>query len=128
MMLNFLTLLFNRLRGFWWKYVLRERREKPAIYVLTVLESKPPKIWEKHSSPFIDLMINGGMASDVQEISKRLEAQELDPVSLSPEPNLDFGELEAAPKAKAAKPEKKAAAPKPEKQEDKPRSMMRANL
>ncbi len=69
---------------------------------------------------FIDLMINGGMASDVQEISKRLEAQEADLVSLSPEPNLDFGEPEAAPKPKAAKPEKKAAAPKPEKKEDKP--------
>jgi acetyl-CoA decarbonylase/synthase complex subunit delta len=69
---------------------------------------------------FIDLMINGGMASDVQEISKRLEAQEADLIALSPEPNLDFGEPEAAPKPKAAKPEKKAAAPKPEKKEDKP--------
>jgi acetyl-CoA decarbonylase/synthase complex subunit delta len=69
---------------------------------------------------FIDLMINGGMASDVQEISKRLEAQEADLISLSPEPNLDFGEPEAAPKPKAAKPEKKAAAPKPEKKEEKP--------
>ncbi|MBW1765695.1 MAG: acetyl-CoA decarbonylase/synthase complex subunit delta [Deltaproteobacteria bacterium] len=68
---------------------------------------------------FIDLMINGGMASDVQEISKRLEAQEADLVSLSPEPNLDFGEPEAAPKPKAAKPEKKEAAPKPEKKEEK---------
>ena len=56
---------------------------------------------------FIDLMINGGMASDVQEVSKKLEAQEADLVSLSPEPNLDFGEPEAAPKPKAAKPEKK---------------------
>ena len=56
---------------------------------------------------FIDLMINGGMASDVQEVSKKLEAQEADLVSLSPEPNLDFGEPAAAPKPKAAKPEKK---------------------
>ncbi|HDZ24395.1 MAG TPA: acetyl-CoA synthase, partial [Desulfobacteraceae bacterium] len=64
---------------------------------------------------FIDLMINGGMASDVKEISKRLEAGEADLVSLSPEPNLDFGEPEAAPK-----PEKKAATPKPEKKEEKP--------
>ena len=69
---------------------------------------------------FIDLMINGGMASDVQEVSKRLDAQEADLISISPEPNLDFGEPEAAPKPKAAKPEKKAAAPKPEKEEEKP--------
>ncbi len=69
---------------------------------------------------FIDLMINGGMASDVQEVSKRLKAQEADLISISPEPNLDFGEPEAAPKPKAAKPEKKAAAPKPEKEEEKP--------
>jgi len=69
---------------------------------------------------FIDLMINGGMAGDVQEISRGLEAQEVDLVSLSPEPNLDFGAPEAAPKPKAAKPEKKAAAPKPEKKEEKP--------
>jgi len=69
---------------------------------------------------FIDLMIKGGMASDVQEISKRLEVKEADLVSMSPEPNLDFGEPEAAPKPKAARPEKKEAAPKPEKKEEKP--------
>jgi acetyl-CoA decarbonylase/synthase complex subunit delta len=69
---------------------------------------------------FIDLMINGGVASDVQEISKRLEAQDVDLVSLSPVPNLDFGTPEAAPKPKAAKPEKKEAASKPEKKEEKP--------
>jgi acetyl-CoA decarbonylase/synthase complex subunit delta len=69
---------------------------------------------------FIDLMINGGMASDVKEISKKLETQEADLISISPEPNLDFGEPEAAPKPKAAKPEKKEAAPKPEKKEEKP--------
>ena len=68
---------------------------------------------------FIDLMINGGMASDVHEISKKLEIQEADLVSLSPEPNLDFGEPEAAPKPKVTKPEKKAPA-KPEKKEEKP--------
>ena len=67
---------------------------------------------------FIDLMINGGMASDVQEIPKRLEAQDADLISLSPEPNLDFGEPEAAPKPKAAKPEKKEAAPKAQKKEE----------
>jgi len=70
---------------------------------------------------FIDLMINGGMASDVKEISKKLEAQEADLVSLSPEPNLDFGESEAAPKPKAAKPEKKGKpAVEPKKKEEKP--------
>ena len=69
---------------------------------------------------FIDLMINGGMASDVKEISKKLETQEADLLSISPEPNLDFGEPEAAPKPKAVKTEKKAAAPKPEKKEEKP--------
>ncbi|MFH1241595.1 MAG: acetyl-CoA decarbonylase/synthase complex subunit delta, partial [Pseudomonadota bacterium] len=66
---------------------------------------------------FIDRMINGGMASDVKEISKRLPLGEADLISLSPEPNLDFGE-EAPPKEKAAKPEKKPAA-KPAKKEEK---------
>ena len=61
---------------------------------------------------FIDLMINGGLASDVQEVSKSLELQEADLVSLSPEPDLDFGEPETAAKPKAAaKPKKKEAAP-----------------
>ena len=69
---------------------------------------------------FIDLMINGGMASDVQEISKKFEAQEADLIALSTEPNLDFGEPEAAPKPKAEKPEKKKTPAKPEKKEEKP--------
>ena len=69
---------------------------------------------------FIDLMINGGMAVDVQAIAKNLEAKEVDILSLSPEPNLDFGPEEAAPKAEAPKPEKKAAAEKPAKKEEKP--------
>jgi acetyl-CoA decarbonylase/synthase complex subunit delta len=70
---------------------------------------------------FIDLMINGGMASDVKAISKRLDAQEADLISLSPEPNLDFGEPEAAPKPKAAKPEKKdKPSVEPKKTEEKP--------
>lgn len=70
---------------------------------------------------FIDLMINGGMASDVKEISKRLDAQEADLISLSPEPNLEFGEPEAAPKPKTAKPEKKdKPAVEPKKTEGKP--------
>ena len=61
---------------------------------------------------FIDLMINGGVASDVEEISKSLELEEADLIAISPEPDLDFGEAEAAPKAKPAAP-KKAAAEKP---------------
>jgi acetyl-CoA decarbonylase/synthase complex subunit delta len=65
---------------------------------------------------FIDLMINGGMATDVQEISKRLELQEADLLAISPEPELDFGEPKEAPKEKPAKPKKKAAA-KPKKEE-----------
>jgi acetyl-CoA decarbonylase/synthase complex subunit delta len=69
---------------------------------------------------FIDLMINGGSAGDVKEISKRLEAKEADLIAISPEPNLDFGKPEAAPKPKAAKAEKKAAPAEPEKKEEKP--------
>ena len=66
---------------------------------------------------FIDLMINGGMASDVQEVSKRLELQEADLTALSPEPVLDFGD-EKPPKEKPAEPKEKAAA-KPAKKEKK---------
>ena len=73
---------------------------------------------------FIDLMINGGLASDVEEISKSLELEEADLISISPEPDLDFGEAEAAPKEKPAAPkkaaaEKPAAPPKEEKKEEK---------
>jgi len=72
---------------------------------------------------FIDLMINGGVASDVKEISKTLELEEADLIAISPEPDLDFGEAEAAPKEKPAAPKKEAAekpkekpAPVPEKE------------
>lgn len=65
---------------------------------------------------FIDLMINGGVASDVEEISKRLELEEADLMSISPDPDLDFGEAEAAPKEKPAAPKKEAA----EKPKEKP--------
>ena len=72
---------------------------------------------------FIELMINGGMASDIKEISKRLELQEADLISISPEPNLDFGAEETPPKEKDAKTkkEKVTAAPKPKKKEEKPK-------
>jgi len=71
---------------------------------------------------FIDLMINGGVASDVEEISKTLELEEADLIAISPEPDLDFAE--AAPKEKPAAPKKAAAkkpeaAPKEEKEEEK---------
>ena len=74
---------------------------------------------------FIELMINGGMASDIKEISKRLELQEADLISISPEPNLDFGTEEKPPKEKAAKTKKKEvkAAPKPKKKEEKPKAI-----
>jgi len=72
---------------------------------------------------FIDLMLNGGSAKDVGEISKRLPAKEADLLSLSPEPDLTIEEEEKKPvpkvKAppKAKEPEKKVEvekeAPKP---------------
>jgi acetyl-CoA decarbonylase/synthase complex subunit delta len=70
---------------------------------------------------FIDLMINGGMATETQGISKRLELQEADLIAMSPEPNLDFSVGEAVPKERPAKAEKKPAS-KPEKKEEKPAS------
>ena len=66
---------------------------------------------------FIGLMTEGGMGTDVEGISKRLPLEEADVASISPAPNLDFGEPEAAPKPKAApkkKEEKPAAPPKKE--------------
>jgi len=64
---------------------------------------------------FIGLMLNGGMATDVGEISKKLDLQEADLLALSPDYNLDFGGEEAAPKAKPAKAKKVEAKPKKEK-------------
>jgi acetyl-CoA decarbonylase/synthase complex subunit delta len=70
---------------------------------------------------FIDLMINGGVASDVKEITKNFDAKSADLVSISPEPNLDFGEPAAKPKPEVKKPEKKETPPKePKKKEEKP--------
>jgi acetyl-CoA decarbonylase/synthase complex subunit delta len=66
---------------------------------------------------FIQLMTDGGSAGGIEGISKLLEAQEADLVAISPEPNLEFGEAEAAPKPKAAKPPKKEAPPKAEEKE-----------
>ena len=58
---------------------------------------------------FIELMINGGMATDVEAISKNLGSTEVDLVALAPEPDLTIEGEEA--KAKPAP--KKEAAPKP---------------
>ena len=70
---------------------------------------------------FIDLMINGGVASDVEEISKNFDAESVDLVSISPEPNLDFGETTVVPKPEVKKPEKKEKPSKaPKKKEEKP--------
>ena len=65
---------------------------------------------------FIELMSNGGSAGDIQGITKKLEESKVDLVALSPEPNLDFPEPEAAP-AEKPKPKKEAkAAPEPKKE------------
>ena len=63
---------------------------------------------------FIELMINGGIATDVSEISKTMELKEADLVSISPEPNLAIEEKEVPAKEKVAKPKKKEAPPKAE--------------
>jgi acetyl-CoA decarbonylase/synthase complex subunit delta len=77
----------------------------------------------KLTRSFIDLMMNGGLATDVPEISKNLELQEADLVSISPEPKLATAEEAVPAKAKPAKPKKKEvkAAPKPKKKEEEPK-------
>ncbi len=68
---------------------------------------------------FIELLSNGGMATDVTGISKKLDIQEADLIALSPEPNLDFGE--PASEVKPAKPKaQKAAEADKGKKEEKP--------
>jgi len=68
---------------------------------------------------FIDLLSNGGSASDIEAISKRLALEEGDLTAISPAPNLDFGAAEAPePEKKAAKPKAEAKpAPAPKKEE-----------
>ncbi len=72
---------------------------------------------------FVDLMMNGGLATDLPEISKNLELQEADLVAISPEPKLAIAEEAVPAKEKPAKPKKKEvkAAPKPKKKEEKPK-------
>jgi len=59
---------------------------------------------------FIDLMMDGGMATDVAPVAKLLDDVDIDLASLAPEPDLTIEEekKKAAPAKKAA-PEKKAA-------------------
>jgi acetyl-CoA decarbonylase/synthase complex subunit delta len=64
---------------------------------------------------FIALMINGGMASDIQQVSKMLELNEVDLAALSPEPDLTIPEEAAPAKAKPKAP------PKVEPMEEKPK-------
>jgi acetyl-CoA decarbonylase/synthase complex subunit delta len=78
---------------------------------------------------YINLMISGGMATDVAAISKNIEAKEVDLAALAPEPDLSIEEetKEAKPaskKAAAPKAEEKPAPPKeePKKAEVKPES------
>jgi len=75
---------------------------------------------------FIDLISEGGMATDIKEISKRLALEEADLLSLSPEPNLEVPKEEAKekrePKVKAKKEEKPPAKPK-KKEEEKPKAV-----
>ncbi len=59
---------------------------------------------------FIDMMYNGGVATNLKGIAKNLKTKEADLISLSPSPNLDFGAPEA--KEKSAKAAPKAEAPK----------------
>ena len=68
---------------------------------------------------FIDLMINGGMASGVHGVSKKIDIPEADLISISPEPNLDFGGAEISSNAETEKVKRKAAA-KSKKDEKRP--------
>ena len=64
---------------------------------------------------FLDIMIKGGLATDIKGIAKELELQEADLVVLSPEPDLTVEEAKEAAKPKAApKKEKAPAKPKTE--------------
>jgi len=72
---------------------------------------------------FIELLSNGGSATDVSEISKQLPLEEADLISLSPEPALDFAPPEAAPKPEKKPGPRPKAGAKPEpapKKEEKP--------
>ncbi len=65
---------------------------------------------------YIDLMMNGGSASDIEGIKKLLDMQSVDLTTLSPEPDLTIEQAAEKPKGSApkAKVEKKAAPAKKE--------------
>jgi acetyl-CoA decarbonylase/synthase complex subunit delta len=69
---------------------------------------------------FIGLMMNGGTAKDVKEITKSLVLQEADLIALSPQPNLEFGAQKNASKTQPAAPKEAAPKAKPKKEEKAP--------
>jgi acetyl-CoA decarbonylase/synthase complex subunit delta len=72
---------------------------------------------------FIQLMIQGGKASDVKGIAKRMPFQEVDLAAISPKPVLGVAKDSAAAKAKEDKPKEAAKpAPKAEKKDEKPKA------
>jgi acetyl-CoA decarbonylase/synthase complex subunit delta len=73
---------------------------------------------------FIQLMTQGGKATEVKGIAKRTPLKEVDLASLSPEPVLGAAKEAGAPKAKQEKAkEPPKAAPKAEKKEEKPKAL-----
>jgi acetyl-CoA decarbonylase/synthase complex subunit delta len=72
---------------------------------------------------FIQLMTQGGKASEVKGIAKRIPLQQVDLAALAPEPVLGTAKEAGAPKAKPEKAkEPPKAAPKVEKKEEKPQA------
>ncbi len=78
---------------------------------------------------FINLMVEGGMATEVGEITKSLPYEEADLAAIAPEPNLDFGG-EAEPAKKEVKKAAKKAEPKekPKEPAKKPKPKAEAKL
>jgi len=71
---------------------------------------------------FIDLIMEGGAATDVAAIEKQLADVDIDYASMSPEPDLKIEEeKKAAPKKAAPKKEEKKAAPKKEEKKAEPK-------
>jgi len=74
---------------------------------------------------FINLMIEGGMATEIGEITKSLPYEEADLLAISPEPNLEFGAEGEPAKEEVKKEAKKPAAkekPKAVAKEEKPKA------
>ncbi len=67
---------------------------------------------------FIELMINGGSAMEIEGVKKAFEEKEVDLTAFSPEPDLEFGGAEKKAKpAEKKEPPKKEAAPAAKKEE-----------